>query len=256
MQNPFDLTGRVALVTGAGRGIGREIARVFAGAGADLAIADIDAVTAADVAAEIASMGRRALGVRTDVADRVSVDALVDAVIAEFGRIDILVNNAALAATNKPVLEDRPEDWIRALDVDVNGAYWCSRAVGRQMVARGSGAIVNIASMSGIIVNRPQPQAAYNTSKAALLHLTRSLAAEWAANGVRVNAVSPGYVGTDMTKQGFATPGWGDTWLSMTPMGRMGTPTEVAWAVWYLASDAASFCTGTNLVCDGGYTIW
>jgi NAD(P)-dependent dehydrogenase (short-subunit alcohol dehydrogenase family) len=256
MQNPFDLTARVALVTGAGRGIGREIARVFAGAGADLAIADIDSDSAADAAAEIASMGRRALGIRADVADRVNVDEVVDAVIAEFGQIDILVNNAALAPTNKPVLEDRPEDWIRALDVDVNGAYWCSRAVGRQMVSRGSGAIVNIASMSGIIVNRPQPQAAYNASKAAVIHLTRSLAAEWAANGVRVNAVSPGYIGTDMTKRGFATPGWGETWLSMTPMGRMGTPTEVAWAAWFLASDAASYCTGTNLVCDGGYTIW
>jgi NAD(P)-dependent dehydrogenase (short-subunit alcohol dehydrogenase family) len=115
---------------------------------------------------------------------------------------------------------------------------------------------VNIASMSGIIVNHPQPQADYNASKAGVIHLTKSLASEWAEHGIRVNAVSPGYIGTEMTKKGSARPGWGDTWLAMTPMKRMGTPREVANAVWFLASDAASFCNGTNLVVDGGFTIW
>jgi NAD(P)-dependent dehydrogenase (short-subunit alcohol dehydrogenase family) len=124
------------------------------------------------------------------------------------------------------------------------------------MIRQGAGAIVNVASMSGLIVNRPQPQADYNAAKAAVIHLTKSLAAEWAADGIRVNAVSPGYIGTEMTKKGSARPGWGDTWLAMTPMQRMGTTREVANAVWFLASDAASFCTGTNLVVDGGYTVW
>lgn len=115
---------------------------------------------------------------------------------------------------------------------------------------------MNIASMSGLIVNRPQPQADYNAAKAAVIHLTRSLACEWAEAGVRVNSVSPGYIGTEMTKKGMATQGWGETWLDMTPMKRMGTPTEVAHVVWFLASDAASYCTGSNLAVDGGYTSW
>ena len=252
---PFDLTDRVAVVTGGARGIGREIARVLAQAGADLVIAELDPVTGADAASEIASLGRRAIAVRTDVADPDAVEAFTTEALAAVGRIDILVNNAGASGVYRPVLESDPKDWQRAIDVNLSGVYWCSRAIARHMVERGQGSIVNIASMSGTIVNRPQAQTAYNTTKAAVIHLTRSLAAEWASHGVRVNAVSPGYIGTEMTKAGMAM-GWGDTWLDMTPMGRMGTPTEVAYAVWYLASDAASFATGTNLIIDGGYTIW
>ena len=255
MPNPFDLTDRVAVVTGGGRGIGREIARVLAQAGADLVIAELDPVTGADAASEIASLGRRAIAVRTNVADRDAVDALTADALRAMSRIDILVNNAGAVADYHPVLEADPEDWQRSIDVNLSGVFWCSRAIGRHMVERGQGSIVNIASMSGTIVNRPQFQTAYNTTKAGVIHLTRSLAAEWAPHGVRVNVVSPGYIGTELTKAGLAK-GWGDTWLAMTPMGRMGTPTEVAYAVWYLASDAASFATGTNLIIDGGYTIW
>ena len=255
-MNPFDLTGRVAIVTGAGRGIGREIATVLAEAGARVVIAEIDQQTAVAAAQELAGGGHEAVALQVDVADLRSVEPMVDAARSAFGRIDILVNNAALAPANLPLLEDDPDNWVRSLKVNLDGVVWCSRAVAPTMIEQGSGAVVNIASMSGLIVNRPQPQADYNASKAAVIHLTRSLAAEWAEHGVRVNAVSPGYVATDMTKKGSATPGWGETWLSATPMGRMGTPREVANAVWYLASDAASFCTGTNLVVDGGYTIW
>jgi NAD(P)-dependent dehydrogenase (short-subunit alcohol dehydrogenase family) len=124
------------------------------------------------------------------------------------------------------------------------------------MLERRSGSIVNIASMSGIVANRPQPQAHYNASKAGVIMLTRSLAVEWAERGVRVNAVSPGYVATDLTTRGMENPEWAHTWTSMTPLGRIGTPQEVARAVLYLASDDASFATGTNLVLDGGYTSW
>lgn len=256
MPTPFDLTDRVALITGGGRGIGREIARVLAGAGAHIVIADLDAATAADAAQEIESLGRRSVSIATDVADRASVDAMVAGALDAFGHIDILVNNAAIGAANRPFLEADPGIWLHALEVNLNGVVWCSRAVGAHMVERGAGSIVNIASISGLVVNRPQPQADYNASKAAVIHLTRSLASEWAEHGVRVNSVSPGYIGTEMTKKGMAIAGWGETWLDMTPMKRMGTPTEVAYAVWFLASDAASYSTGSNVVVDGGYTIW
>jgi NAD(P)-dependent dehydrogenase (short-subunit alcohol dehydrogenase family) len=254
-ETPFRLAGRVALVTGGGQGIGREIVRTLAAAGADVAIADLNAVTAGEAAGEVETAGRRALAVRTDVADPVSVEAAVVAVVDALGPIDVLVNNAGICI-NKPALELSDDDWLRQMGINLNGVFWMSRAVGRGMVARGRGVIVNIASMSGSIVNWPQPQAAYNASKAGVIHLTRSLASEWAASGVRVNSVSPGYIGTEMTRLGMATPGWGETWLAMSPMRRLGEPIDVARAVLYLTSDAAAFATGTDLVVDGGYTIW
>ena len=157
---------------------------------------------------------------------------------------------------NKLALEMTPDEWLRLMGINLNGVFWSSCAVGRHMVAPAPGAIVNIGSMSGSIVNWPQPQAAYNASKAAVIHLTKSLASEWASHGVRVNSVSPGYIGTEMTKVNMATPGTGETWLKMTPMRRVGEPVDVARAVLYLASDAAAFATGTDLIVDGGYTIW
>jgi NAD(P)-dependent dehydrogenase (short-subunit alcohol dehydrogenase family) len=254
-ETPFRLAGRIALVTGGGQGIGREIARTLAAAGADIAIADINVETAGEAAREVEATGRRAFVIRTDVADPTSVESAVEAVVDHLGPIDVLVNNAGICI-NKPALELSPDEWLRLMGINLNGVFWMSRAVGRQMVARGHGAIVNIASMSGSIVNWPQPQAAYNASKAAVIHLTKSLASEWAMSGVRVNSVSPGYIGTEMTKLGMATPGWGETWLAMSPMRRLGEPVDVARAVLYLASDAAAFATGTDLIVDGGYTIW
>ncbi len=254
-EAPFRLTDRIAVVTGGGQGIGREIVRTLAAAGADIAIADVNAATADDAAREVEGLGRRAVAIRTDVADPSSVESMAQAVVERFGQIDVLVNNAGICI-NKPALEMSTDEWLRLMGINLNGVYYTSRAVGRQMVARGRGAIVNIASMSGSIVNRPQPQAAYNASKAAVIQLTKSLASEWAASGVRVNSVSPGYIGTEMTKLGMATPGWGETWLAMSPMGRLGEPVDVARAVLYLASDAAAFATGTDLMVDGGYTIW
>ena len=255
MDNPFDLTDRVAVVTGGGRGIGREIVRTLARAGAHVAIAELDPATAADAAAEVETLGRRGLALATDVTDRAGVEAMTEVVMAAFGRIDILVNDAGICI-NRSAEEETPEDWSKVIDVNLNGTFWTSQAVGRRMLARGSGSIVNIASMSGFIVNWPQPQAAYNASKAAVIQLTKSLASEWASRGIRVNAVSPGYIGTEMTRRGMNTPGWAETWLAMSPMSRLGTPADIACAVWYLASDAAAFATGSNLVVDGGYSIW
>ena len=256
MHDPFDLTDRVAIVTGGGRGIGRRISNVLAMAGAHVAIAELDPDTANEAASEVASLGRRSLAVPVDVTDLAAVEAMVTTVVDTLGAIDILVNNAAVGAPNQPFLTQAPDLWRRSLEVDLDGVAWCSRAIGAHMVERQRGAIVNIASMSGLIVNRPQSQADYNAAKAAVIHLTRSLACEWAESGVRVNAVSPGYIGTDMTKKGMATGGMGEIWLDMTPMKRMGTTTEVANVVWFLASDASSYCTGSNVVVDGGYTCW
>jgi NAD(P)-dependent dehydrogenase (short-subunit alcohol dehydrogenase family) len=259
MGHAFDLTDRVAVVTGGGRGIGREIALVLAGAGADVVIAEIDPSTAEAASKEIALTGRRARAIPTDVADLSAVEAMAAEAIEAFGRVDILVNNAAIRPAGDPFLVRDPNVWRRCLDVALDGVAWCSRAIGAHMVERQTGAIVNIASMSGLIVNRPQPQVDYNAAKAAVIHLTRSLACEWAPDGIRVNSVSPGYIQTDMTDMPQIAeehPGWTETWLDATPMRRVGTPREVANAVWFLASDGASFCTGANLVVDGGYTCW
>lgn len=253
LDRRFGVAGRVAVVTGGGRGIGREITRTLALAGADVAVVDIDPLTAADAAREVETIGRRAVSVPTDVSDLAAVQSMVAAVISAFGRIDILVNDAAVYVS-APAEEMAPEDWRRQMAVNVDGVYWCCRQVGVHMLGRGSGSIVNIASMSGTIVNWPQPQACYNATKAAVIHLTKSLASEWATRGVRVNAVSPGYTGTEMTREGMRT--YGDQWLALTPMNRVGEPVDIANAVLYLASDAAAFATGTSLAVDGGYTIW
>lgn len=254
-NNPFDLSGKVALVTGAGGGIGSSIAVTLANAGADIAVADSNAANAERTAFDVKATGRRAAALSVDVRDPDSVTAMTDEAVEQLGEIDILVNGAGIAF-NKPSEDLTPEEWLRVIDVNLNGVFWCSQAIGRRMLARQSGSIVNIASMSGVIANKPQPQSHYNTSKAGVIMLTQSLAAEWADRGVRVNAVSPGYIGTEMTKLGMNTPEWKKTWLEMTPMARVGEPVEIANAVWYLASEAASFATGSNLIVDGGYTAW
>ena len=192
---------------------------------------------------------------QTDVTDPDSVRALVQGVVEEHGKIDILVNNAGVVH-NIPSEEVPDEEWRKVMSVNLDGVFYCCREAGKAMLEQGSGAIVNIASMSGMISNHPQPQSAYNASKAAVINLTRSLAGEWARRGVRVNSVSPGYIRTPLTELGMSTKEWADVWLSETPMGRLAEPDEIAPAVLYLASDASSYATGTNLVVDGGYTSW
>ena len=259
MQNTngtlFDLSGRVAVVTGGGRGIGREIALTLARAGADIVIAEIESGAVEKCLAEIRATGKKAHFIETDVRNSQSVEAMADEAIKHFGQIDILVNNAGIARHCEA--EATPDElWLDVLDVNLNGVFWCCRSVGKRMLQRGSGSIVSIASMSGLVVNKPQPQAAYNASKAGVIMLTKSLAAEWSGRGLRINCVSPGYIGTEMTKSGMENQEWKNTWLDMTPMGRVGEPEEIAHAVWYLACDAARFASGTNLVVDGAYTCW
>ena len=243
----FSLDGRVAVVTGGNRGLGLGFARALGEAGARVAIAARDAQRSETVAGEL-----DALAVATDVTDPGSVEAMLARVTDELGPVDVLVNNAGLCF-HRPALEVPAEEWRAVWDVNVDGLWHCSRIVGAQMVERGTGAIVNIGSMSAEIVNRPQWQPAYNASKAAVHHLTRSLAAEWAPFGVRVNALAPGYVKTEMSP--VDEPQFQRYWIEDAPMRRYATPEELGPSLLYLASDASSFTTGAVLVVDGGYTL-
>ena len=215
------LDDRVAVVTGGASGIGREIARAFHAAGASVVIADRDVARAEEVAAGLGGSAQV-----VDVVDPGSVRDAVSAIVERHGRIDVLVTSAGIVR-NGPAEDTTDADWRDVFAVNCDGLFWCCREVGRVMLAAGHGSIVNIASMSGIVVNRPQGQAAYNASKAAVIGLTKSLAAEWAPRGVRVNAIAPGYVATELTLRGMSDPAWREEWLRSTPMGRVAQPEEI-----------------------------
>ena len=248
------LDGRVAVVTGAGQGIGYACARALGEAGAALIVVDIDAERAARASASLGELGIEAHPERLDVTKSTDVDALAARLRDRHGAVDILVNNAGIAESGVPAETADDAHWRRVLSVNLDGVFWCCRAFGRLMLERGRGAIVNMGSMSGLIVNTPQEQCAYNASKAAVHHLTKSLAVEWATRGVRVNAVAPTYIATPLTLFGTENKEMYRTWLEMTPMRRIGQPEEIASAVLFLASDAASLLTGSIVVADGGYT--
>jgi NAD(P)-dependent dehydrogenase (short-subunit alcohol dehydrogenase family) len=248
----FDLAGQTVLVTGAARGIGRACALACANAGADIALGlrDAKAASGKQLVAELEALGRRALRLQMDVSKLEQIEPAFAAAEAAFGRIDVLVNNAGIYP-RVPFLEMRESDWDDVLDVNLKGTFFCAQAAGRRMIPRKSGRIINMSSQAGSVALKGE--AIYCMSKAAIDHLTRCLAYEWAPYNVTVNAVAPTFIWTDGTRPALANEEFHRQTLARIPMGRIGEPMDVAGAVVYLASPAASLVTGVSLKVDGGW---
>jgi NAD(P)-dependent dehydrogenase (short-subunit alcohol dehydrogenase family) len=252
MRSPFSLEGKTVLITGGNQGLGKAFAFGLAQAGARVAICGRREEANLATVAQAGEAGFEFVAITADITEDSQVSAMTEqAVRALDGRIDILVNNAG-TCYHAPAFDMTDEQWANVFDLNVRALWKTSLAVGAGMRERGAGSIVNIGSMSGIIVNRPQWQLAYNASKAAVHHLTRSLAVEWAPYGIRVNAVAPGYVKTEMAP--VDRPEFRRHWVEDCPQQRFALPEEIAPSVVFLASDAASFITGSVLLADGGYT--
>ena len=251
----FGLAGDVALITGGGGAIGAATALAYARAGAAVVLADKAEDAAKRVAGEVEALGGRALAVAMDVTQEGSVRNAIDRTVGEFGRVDILVNNAGINIRKEP--EDlTPADWHAVMDVNLNGYFLCARAVGPGMIARGSGRIINVASIMGFRGSPISPNLAYNTSKGAVVNFTRTLAGEWARHGIRVNGIAPTYLRTALTEKLLADPVPSAKILARTPMGKVGVPEDLAGAMLYLASSASSLVTGHTLAVDGGWLAW
>ena len=249
-EGPFRLDGDVAVVTGGSRGLGRAISEVFAAHGATVVIADIRGDLADQTAQEIRDAGGAADAMTLDVTDEAQIESVFDAVIEKHGRLDILVNNAGIGM-RKPAVSIPREDWDKAIDVNLTGVFFCARVAGRHMIAGGGGRIVNIASIMGLIGGR-YPNISYQTAKGGVVNMTRGLASEWAQEGVRVNAIAPIYVKTDLTAP--MPEAWIEDFDRMAPLGSRAEAVDIANAALYLASREAGMITGHTLPVDGGYT--
>lgn len=248
----FDLTDQVVLVTGAARGIGRATALACANAGADIALGLRERSTADSLVAEIQSMGRRAFAVQMNLLKLTEISAAAVAVKRHFGRIDVLVNNAGLGPEN-PAEDVTEADFDLTMDVNVKGTFFASQAIGRIMIGQKKGSIINLSSQAGS--NVLPGESIYCTSKAAINHLTRCLANEWARFGIRVNGIAPTFIWTDATRTSLETAEFHRRAIEHIPLGRIGDPHDVTGAVVFLASPAASLITGTIMLVDGGWSV-
>ena len=250
LEELFGLKGKVALVTGGGQGIGQVVALGLARAGAKVAVMNRGNVQ--DTVRLIEAEGGTAMGVQADVTSEEQVDAALEKILAAYGRLDIVVNNARICM-HQTTLEMTPADFRRVIDVNLAGPFIVSRAAGRVMIERGiRGSIINMASMSGSIVNIPQWQCSYNASKAGLIHLTKSLAMEWVDHGIRVNSISPGYIATPMSTDNPSD--MNEAFIKLIPQHRMGEAEELMPAILSLATDRSGYTTGSDFIVDGGYT--
>ncbi|MDD2458156.1 MAG: SDR family oxidoreductase [Eubacteriales bacterium] len=249
------LDGKVSFVTGGARGIGKSIATALAEAGSHVVIVDMDLAESEKTAVEIAQLGVETLAIKTDVTDEADVNQMIETILAKFGKIDVAFCNAGICI-NAPADEMTYAQFKKVIDVNLNGVFLTSQAAARVMLKQGRGSIINTASMSGHIVNVPQPQCAYNASKAGVIMLTKSMAVEFAKTGVRVNSISPGYIGTDLVLESPNLKPLIEQWNALSPIGRMGRPDELQAIAVYLAGDASDFTTGSDFVVDGAFTCF
>lgn len=252
-ETMFALDGKKIIVTGGARGIGKVVAQHLAMMGADIAIINLNKETGIKAAKEIEEKyGVKSKSYVCDVVDPKEVEKTMNQIADDFGTIDVLFNNAGICQ-HKSALDVTPEDWQNVINVNVSGVFYVAQAFAKKLIAlKKPGSIINNASMSATIINIPQDQTSYHSSKAAVVHMTKSLAVEWVKHGIRVNSISPGYIATDMSVH--VDKDWMKQWLELTPYKRMGNPEELAGAVIYLASDASSFTSGCDIIIDGLYS--
>ena len=249
----FSLEGKTVLITGGSKGLGKAVALGLADAGANIAVASRGIDLCEDSAHEISQKGVKTIAIQADVTKPDQVENMVQTTVSEFGSLDVIFNNAGTAIV-APAEEMSYEDLTKIIDLNVVGLFLCCQSAARVMIPQKSGSIINMASMSAHVVNLPQKTSNYNASKAAVVQLTKNLAVEWAPHNIRVNVVSPGYHLTELAKS-FSDE-LINMWREKIPMQRIADPSELAGAILFLASDASSYCTGMEMIIDGGYTLW
>ncbi len=250
------LDGKTTFITGGARGIGKSIATAIAEAGSNVAIIDLDLEEASKTASELAeATGVSTIAIKADVTDQADVDKMIGTIMEKFGRIDAAFCNAGICM-NIPAEEMTVEQFKKVIDINLTGVFLTSQAAAKVMLKQGKGSIINTASMSAHIVNVPQPQCSYNASKAGVIQLTKSMAIEFAKRGVRVNSISPGYIGTELTLESPTLKPLIEQWNAMAPLGRMGRPEELQAIAVYLAGDSSDFTTGSDFVIDGAFTCF
>jgi NAD(P)-dependent dehydrogenase (short-subunit alcohol dehydrogenase family) len=251
----FKLDTKITLVTGGAGGIGKEICKALLDAKSTVILADIDEKKSNTFIKSLKKSKNKIVFYKLDATSEKNIKELKKIILKKYKKLDILINAIGICK-NKDASKVTKSEWDEVININLNSMFYLCREFGKTFIKQKKGNIINIGSNSGLIVDRPQPQASYNASKAAVHQLTKSLACEWAQYKIRVNAIAPGYVATEMTLLGRNKPDWFKYWIDMTPMKRLAKPEEIASAVLFLASDSSSYCTGSILSVDGGYTSW